>query len=85
MRVLPANRGGHLTYTYHDRSDYEGRYDAKTKRVSIVDLAHYNRDDVEFGFDHSNDLSRLPQELIQLLKFEFGDDIKMTIFMEESV
>ena len=83
--VKPVTGGGHLTYPQHDRSDYEGRFDAKTKRVSIVDLAHYNRDDVEFGYDHSNDLSRLPQELIQLLKFEFGDDIKMTIFMEESV
>jgi len=83
LKIKSTDRG-HLTYPEHNRSDFEGRFDVKRNRVSIVDLGHYNHEDTEFGYDSKNDLSEIPKELIQLLKFEFGDTVKMTIFMEES-
>jgi len=85
--VKPASKyGGHLTYRHHDRSDFEGRYDAKNKMVSIVDMGHFRKTDgSDFGYDSSEDLRNLPTDLVQMLRDEFGDDIKMKIFMEESV
>ena len=84
FKTIRADKGGggHASWVRNNpelrNADFEGRFEVKTKRLSIVDMASFR-----VRTTHT-DLSRVPKELLQRLKFEFGDDIKISTFFEES-
>lgn len=57
------------------RADFEGRYDVKRKVITVADMSHL--------MNPSQNVDDLPNSLIQRLKYEFGDDVKIKRFYEE--
>lgn len=59
------------------RADFQGRYDASKKIISLVDMGNFRS-----GIEKTS-LADAPKDLIQRLKFQFGDDARISTFYEE--
>ncbi len=73
--VMPSTKA-HLDQGI--RADFEGRYDADKKTVSVVDMGSYR------NHKGITNIHTLPPDLVRRLKFEFGDDVRLQTFFEES-
>lgn len=51
------------------RIKYQGRFDSKKNTLSLTSLSN-------------EDITQVPKDIIQRLKFEFGDDIRIKYFYE---
>jgi len=80
--VVPADR----SHPSSIRSDFEGRYDADKHLISLVDMGAYRKSNKAGQFEKDNtSIENVPENLIRRLKFEFGDNISIKTYFEESV
>ena len=64
-------------------SDFEGRYDPQKKIISIVDMGLYRKNKGLSDFSHTN-IENVPENLLRMLEYAFGDDAKIKTFYENN-
>jgi predicted nucleotidyltransferase len=72
----PAYWHTYILPTYN--ADYCGRYDVKKNIVTVASLGGVHDPKLQ-----SQNIDDVPDELVRLLKFEFGDDVALKRFYEE--